>query len=139
MEFIESKKVKDLLNTYPPDAARKLLQVRQLIVDTAEETTGLTKLLETTKWGEPSYVAKHGSTIRMDWKAKTPTKYYLFFICSTELVNTFKIIYGDELQFEGNRAIILDLEEAVPVEILKKCISLALTYHKIKHLPLLGF
>lgn len=139
MEFIESKKVKDLLDTYPPDAARKLLQVRQLIVDTAEETTGLTKLLETTKWGEPSYVAKHGSTIRMDWKAKTPTKYYLFFICSTELVNTFKIIYGDELQFEGNRAIILDLEEAVPVEILKKCISLALTYHKIKHLPLLGF
>ena len=139
MEFIESKKVKDLLDTYPPDAARKLLQVRQLIVDTAEETTGLAKLLETTKWGEPSYVAKHGSTIRMDWKEKTPTKYYLFFICSTELVNTFKIIYGDELQFEGNRAIVLDLEEAVPVEILKKCISLALTYHKIKHLPLLGF
>ncbi|MFK7954336.1 MAG: DUF1801 domain-containing protein, partial [Ekhidna sp.] len=99
---------------------------------------GVSKLVETTKWGEPSYVCKNGSTIRMDWKEKNPEKYGLYFICSTELVSTFKIILGDELDFEGNRAVMLDLCEPIPEKALQKCISLALNYHKIKHLPLLG-
>lgn len=138
MEFVRSDKVDHLLESYPKTAKNKLTELRQLILDTAKEMEGIPKLLETTKWGEPSYVSKTGSTIRMDWKEKTPDKYYLFFICNTELVNTFRVIFGDELEFEGNRAIVLDLNEELPASALKRCISLALNYHKIKHLPLLG-
>ncbi|MEM6525740.1 MAG: DUF1801 domain-containing protein [Bacteroidota bacterium] len=138
MEFIKSTEVERLLDSYPIQAKDKLLQLRKLILDTAHETDGLEKLMETTKWGEPSYVTKTGSTIRMDWKEKAPDKFYLFFICSTELVNTFRIIFGDELQFEGNRAIVLNLKEDLPTSALKRCIQLALNYHKLKHLPLLG-
>ncbi len=138
MEFIESKAVSSLVANYPPGAKKKLSQLRKLILDTAKETKGVDKLVETTKWGEPSYLTKTGSTIRMDWKKKTPDKCYLYFICTTELVNTFRVIFGDELQFEGNRAIILDMKEQIPTSALKRCISLALTYQKVKHLHLLG-
>jgi len=138
MEFVKSEKVSKLLENYPRTAQAKLNQLRKLIVATAEETEGVDKLVETTKWGEPSYLTKTGSTIRMDWKAKTPDTYYLYFICSTQLVNTFRIIFGDELEFEGDRAIVLDLKEPMPSIALKRCITLALTYQKVKHLPLLG-
>lgn len=138
MEFIKSNEVDKLLETYPEEIKNRLEELRKLILTTAKETDGVEKLLETTKWGEPSYVSKTGSTLRMDWKRKTPDKYYLFFICTTELVNTFRLIFGDELQYEGNRAIVLELNEPIPEVALKRCISLALTYHKVKHLPLLG-
>mgnify|MGYP001796919881 FL=1 len=138
MEFIKSTAVEQLLDSYPIQAKYKLLQLKKLILDTADETVGLEKLMETTKWGEPSYVTKTGSTIRMDWKEKTPDKYYLFFICNTELVNTFKLIFGDELQYEGNRAIVLELKDPMPSSALKRCIALALQYHRVKHLPMLG-
>ncbi|MFT7239254.1 MAG: hypothetical protein ACI93L_003354 [Cyclobacteriaceae bacterium] len=108
------------------------------MMEVAEETDGLTKLLETAKWGEPSYLTKYGSTIRIDWKEKTPDKCYLFFICSTELVSTFKIIFGEDLDFEDNRAISPNLHEPIPIEATKRCLSLALNYKKIKYLPMLG-
>ncbi len=137
MEFITNKEVDQIISNYPERAQQRLNQLRELIIDTAEKDD-ITKLVETTKWGEPSYISKKGSTIRMDWKARNPDKYYLYFICSTELVSTFKIIFGDELRFEKNRAIELNLNEPIPVSALKRCLSLALNYHKVKHLPLLG-
>lgn len=136
--FVESEKVMQLLERYPPVACKKLMQLRQLIIETASEMEGVEQLLETTKWGEPSYVTRRGSTIRMDWKPKTPDIYYLYFICTTELVSTFRFIFGDELTFEGDRAIVLNLHEPLPSQALKRCISLALRYHRIKHLPMLG-
>lgn len=138
MEFVKSEEVSRLLKSYPPEATEKLKQLRQLIIDTARETEGVDQLLETTKWGEASYITRTGSTIRMDWKQKTPDKYYLYFICTTGLVSTFRFIFGEELMFEGNRAVVLDLKRPVPSPALRRCIALALIYHKVKHLPMLG-
>ncbi|MBV6645069.1 MAG: DUF1801 domain-containing protein [Cyclobacteriaceae bacterium] len=138
MDFDSTFELQDLIKNYPTKAQQKLAELRQLIIDTAKETKGVNKLLETTKWGEPSYVTKTGSTIRMDWKERVPDKYYLYFICTTQLVDTFRIIFGDELQFEGNRAIALDLDRPIPSDALKRCIVLALTYKKVKDLPMLG-
>lgn len=137
MEFIESSAVTSLIEGYPSKPKACLKELRKLIRDTAVSLE-VPKLLETTKWGEPSYVAKKGSTIRMDWKERSPNKVYLYFICSSELVSTFRYIFGDELVFEGNRAIELDLNSRLPKKKLSKCIELALTYHSVKHLPFLG-
>lgn len=38
----------------------------------------------------------------------------------------------------GNRAILFGIDEEIPEDALKTCIELALTYHSIKHFPLLG-
>jgi len=130
--------VKDVFDAYPPKVRPRLLHLRKLVFQVASETEGVIQLEETLKWGEPSYLTKYGSTLRMDWKAKTPDQYAMYFKCTSRLVPTFKKLYGDVFTFEGIRAIVFKLDEAVPDAELKHCITMALTYHKVKHLPLLG-
>ena len=40
--------------------------------------------------------------------------------------------------FEGNRVIVFGETEGLAVDEMKHCILLTLTYHRMKHLPLLG-
>lgn len=138
MDKINNPEVAKVFNHYPKRIRPKLLFLRQLVIETASETEGVDRLEESLKWGEPSYLTKCGSTIRMDWKKSKPDKYYLFFHCKTKLVRTFKERYRDKFKFEGNRAIVFHEDEDIPVEELKHCITLSLTYHRIKHLPALG-
>jgi len=138
LNLISNSKVATIFKSYPKQVKKQMLHLRKLVLETATETEGLEKLEETLKWGEPSYVTKHGSTIRMDWKEKNPEQYAVYFQCSSRLISTFKIIYKNDFQFEGNRAIVFNLKEKIPEKELKHCLLLALTYHKIKHLPLLG-
>ncbi|WP_438711867.1 DUF1801 domain-containing protein [Aquimarina muelleri] len=123
---------------YPESVLLQMQRLRELIIETASAIEGLTELEETLKWGEPSYLTKHGSTIRIDWKAKNPEQYAIYFQCTSSLIATFRILYNDIFTFEGGRAIIFKLKDKIPETEVKQCIQLALTYHKVKHLPLLG-
>lgn len=134
---IHNPAVADVFTQYPPDMRKKLLFLRTLILETAAEL-GIDELEETLKWGEPSYIAKQGSAIRMDWKARDQEHYALYFNCNTSLVKTFEALYGHLFCYDGNRAIVFTRMELIPVKQLKHCIGLALQYHRIKHLPLLG-
>lgn len=138
MELISNPSVKDVFDQYPKTVKPQLLKLRQLILQSASEIDGLHKLEETLKWGEPSYLTKFGSTIRMDWKKRNPDQFALYFKCTSKLVETFKTLYGNKFMFEGNRAIVFQLDDKIPEKELKHCIIMALTYHKVKHLPLLG-
>lgn len=135
---IENAEVSGVLARYPEHMRQKLLFLRQLILDTALETEGVGHLEETLKWGEPSYIAGRGSTIRIDRKRSNPHQYAMFFNCNTKLVDTFRELFGDRFNFEGNRAIVFDEHDEIPAAELKQCIAAALTYHSRKHLPLLG-
>ena len=138
MDKISNPEVAETFENYPASMRQKLMVLRQLILDTAKETEGVTKLEETLKWGEPSYLTKSGSTIRVDWKQSKPTQYAMYFHCKTKLVDTFKELYKDKFQFEGNRAIVFNESDKIPIVELKHCILLSLTYHSRKHLPMLG-
>lgn len=131
-------RVQPLFNSYSETVKEGLLYLRRLILETANEIEGIKELEETLKWGEPSYLTKNGSTIRIDWKEKNPDKMAMYFKCTSSLVPTFKALYKNKFEFEANRAILLKLNNNVPETELKHCISLALRYHKLKHLPLLG-
>jgi Domain of unknown function (DU1801) len=135
---IEKPEVAEVFNNYPGHIRQKLIFLRQLVLDTASERTGVGILEESLKWGEPSYLTKGGSTIRMDWKKSKPDRYALYFNCQTKLVGTFKEVFGDRLKFEGNRAIVFYQNDEIPIDEVKRCILLALTYHSRKHLPMLG-
>lgn len=138
MELISDPRVKPVFDSYPETVRGHLLHLRQLVLDTAAEIDGLNKLEETLKWGEPSYLTKHGSTLRIDWKKKNPGQYAIYFKCTSSLVPTFKILFDELFQFEGSRAIVFKLNSNPPEKEIKQCIKMALTYHRIKHLPLLG-
>lgn len=130
--------VKAVFNAYPESVRPKMLTLRKLVLETAETLETITELEETLKWGEPSYLTRIGSTIRMDWKAKTPHQVAMYFKCTSKLVTTFREVYEDTFSFEGTRAIVFQLDEEIPAKELTRCIAAGLTYHKVKHIPMLG-
>jgi len=141
MESLELKsdpRVADVYENYPKLVRPKIEYLRKLIIDTANDTGEISSITETLKWGEPSFLVNRGSTLRMDWKPKNPNQYAMYFKCTSKLVSTFKSVYGKTFNYENNRAIVFQLEDEVPVRELKECIRVTLTYHKVKHLPLLG-
>ncbi len=138
VDKIENTKVAAVFEQYPVKFQKKLLFLRQLILDTASQTDGVDSVEETLKWGEPSYITKTGSTIRIGWKKSNPSQYALYFNCKTILVETFREVYRDKFIFEGNRAIIFNEDDDIFVDELKQCISSSLTYHVRKHVPMLG-
>lgn len=137
MELITNPAVKAVFSKYPDSVQSKMLNLRRLVLEVGEEI-GLSSMEETLKWGEPSYLAKKGSTIRMDWKEKAPEQYAMYFKCTSKLVSSFQFAYNDVFSFAGTRAIVFKLDGKVPESELKKCIKAALTYHQVKNLPFLG-
>ena len=126
------------MNAYPAPIKKRMARLRQLVLEVAEELESVHELHETTKWEEPSFVTKKGSTLRMDWKEKTPDQYAVYFKCTSKLVESFKKVYGDTFKYEKNRAILFGVEEKIPARELKACIGATLQYHLVKTNPLLG-
>lgn len=134
----KDSRVEPKFQTYPKEIRPKLEYLRGLILEVAKEEDSIFELEETLKWGEPSYLVKKGSTVRINWKSKSPDQYAMYFKCTSKLVSTFREVYGDTFNYENNRAIIFDLNGKVPSKELKECIKLALTYHSVKNIPKLG-
>ena len=124
------------LNSFPQSARSVFQRVRSLIFEVAQSES-LGEVSETIKWNQLSYVTRKGSAIRVDWLIDAPEELRIYFHCQTSLVETFRELYG-EFSFEGNRVLVLALDEELPIEPLRACFSLALRYHRIKHLPMLG-
>ena len=116
----------------------KLEQLRSFVMAAVHGIDPDLKVAETLKWGQPAYAVQRGSPIRLGWSKKEPQGCAIFFHCQTSLVETFKTLYGDRLTYEGKRAVVFPGDEPVPEKIVSHCITLALTYHRVKHLPLLG-
>jgi hypothetical protein len=117
---------------YPADVRARLLWLRELILETAAATAGVGILEETLRWGEPSYLttqSKSGSLIRIHWKPSDSGHYRMYFHCQTNLVATFRALYPTQLTYDGNRSIALRRNEGAPLDVLRHCIALALTYH----------
>ena len=138
LQIKTSPEVARVFNNYPESIKDKIWALRELVIQTAKEIEEVRELEETLRWGEPSYITKLGSTIRMDWKPKSPDTYAIYFQCTSRLVETFRMLFKDRFEYEGKRAIVFGLQDEIPVEELTYCIKAALTYHKVKHLPTLG-
>lgn len=135
IEKFRNPEVFSLFESYPKDLKLKLLALREIIFEVAKKNKVVGELEETLKWGQPSYVtskSKSGSTIRIDKIKSKDYDYAMFFHCQTNLVDSFREMFRDELKFEGNRAILFKTKDKLATEKLKLCISMALTYHSDK-------
>ena len=86
MKPFKNPKVAEIFKSYPPNARRKLMALRELIFITAAAAEGVGEIEETLKWGEPAYITtktKSGSTIRLGWKPSNPGQYAMYFNCQT--------------------------------------------------------
>lgn len=132
---VVSGKVERVFRGYPAKLRAKLTVLRGLILKTAAKTEGVGVLEETLKWGQPSYLTaetKSGSTIRIDRVKASDERYAVYFHCQTGLVSTFRELYPETFAYEGNRAIVLDVNSKPDEKALAHCIALALTYHARK-------
>jgi hypothetical protein len=132
-----NSEVAAVFESYPEKIRSKLLFLRQLILDTAASIDSVGDIEETLKWGEPSYLTpqtKSGSTIRIAWKAAQADQYSMYFKCTANLVPAFKKKYPQEFNYGGDRSIDFNVNDEVPIKELKRCIALALTYHRNKKL-----
>lgn len=120
--------------TYSQPTRTSLTQVRALILDTARNVPKIGAIIETLKWGQPSYLpAKQrvGTTVRIDALKRGPSDFAVFFNCQTDLVSRFREMYGNTLSFEGNRALNFRNTDKIPSSELAHCVALALTYHAV--------
>lgn len=138
LKVITDLAAKEKFKKYPKDIRPKMNNLRKLIIDVSDSDVSIKEIEETLKWGEPSYITKNGSTLRIDWKEKNPDQYAMYFKCTSKLVPTFKEVFGDLFKYENTRAILFDLDDEIPEDELKICIALTLHYHKVKNLPRLG-
>lgn len=130
-------RVPEKFKSYPKPVRQKMQALRKIVIETAKEIDDIDSLEETLKWGEPSFLTTHGSTLRMDWKPKKPDQYAMYFKCTSRLVETFREVYPDTFSFDGKRAIVFQLDDDVPVKELKQCIEATLRYHHVKKHPTL--
>lgn len=125
----------DVLDTflnYTEASREKLLSLRQVIFDVAAKTKGVGELEETLKWRQISYltpITKSGTTIRIDTIDNNEQQIGIFVTCQTTLLETYRALYSDLLEFEGDRCVIFDMHNSAELEAVKRCIELALTYH----------
>jgi len=117
LEITSNPEVQIVFDNYPETVKEKMIMLRELILETAKEIDAINSI---------------------DWKTKTPNQYAMYFKCTSRLVETFKTTFLTTFQFEGNRAIIFQLNENIPIKELKICIKATLTYLQVKHLPTLG-
>jgi Domain of unknown function (DU1801) len=127
----DSDQVKRVFDVMPENVRVQMLELRELIFSVANSSKAIGRLEETLKWGEPAYITsetKSGSLVRLGWKPKEPDCIRVLFHCQTNLVETFRTLFTDDLVFEGNRAIVLRVGKPIPTSSLRFCIDAALTY-----------
>ena len=92
MRRFSDPKVASLFKAYPPAARARLMALRDLVLDTAAKTTGVGRLTETLKWGQPSYLTEEtgsGTTVRID-RLKSDDGYAIYYHCQSGLVGQFR-------------------------------------------------
>ncbi|WP_306147182.1 MULTISPECIES: DUF1801 domain-containing protein [unclassified Roseibium] len=126
--------VLSVIEREPPDIREGLMELRRLILETAAETDGSGKVVETLKWGQPSYLTekpKSGTTIRIAKDGSELGDIALYVSCNTSLVSEWRGLFPD-LIFGGDRSLHLSLAKPLPLPELRQMIRMALTYHSRK-------
>lgn len=123
------------LSRHPEIVQERLLDIRHMIFTVAADIGDVGPLTETLKWGEPAYlteVSRSGTTIRLGATREAPQDSALLFNCKTSLIDMFRTAFPDEFKFDGNRALVIPANRAVPGKPLLFCLTAALTYHRRK-------
>ena len=122
-----------VFSTFPTIVRTRLLEVRELIFETAAAIESVGPLTETLKWGEPAYLTQatgSGSTIRLGWFRSSERACAVLFNCRTTLIDDFRSQFPDAFAYEKNRAILLEASKPLPEAPLSTCLGMALTYHR---------
>lgn len=114
---------------FPDEVREALLDLRSLILEVAAEDERIGMIEESLKWGQPAYRPKRGrigTTLRLD--AKGEDRCALYYHCQSNLGDQYQALYGDKLVLD-RRSITIPLAELPDRDVIRHCVSMALTYH----------
>lgn len=138
MEFKKASNVELVTAQYPDHIQSRFDEFKSMVHSVAEGIDDIKWIEESIKWNEPTFKSNIGSPFRFGWSSKASDQFGLYFICTTTLVETYKKLYPDFFNFDGNRGLIFQSNDPFPKEPLLHCIELALRYKKVRDYPLLG-
>lgn len=115
----------------PAAPQARLYHMRGLIF-AAAAATGTAPLRETLKWGQPAYLPdrRAGTTVRLNWSAKSPEHCEMLVHCQTSLVAQWRQLYPNIFSYDGSRAVLLPTTGAFADAALQQMAAMALTYHR---------
>lgn len=111
-------------------ARKRLLDLREMIFEAAEQMPRVGRVEETLKWGQPAYLTpetKAGSTLRLGVPRQGGVA--IFAHCQTTIISDFRHLFPRAFSYDGNRAVLLDVEGGLDINRLRFLIAMALTYH----------
>lgn len=121
-----------VITNWPQNAKHGFDHLRRIILQTADQIENIT-IVETLKWGEPSWLPDRpriGSTLRAAWKPERPDHLSLFVNCSTTIAATMQEIYPNAFFYERNRALHFSLNMAAPEAAIAHCAAITFIYHR---------
>ncbi|MCL6284687.1 DUF1801 domain-containing protein [Ruegeria sp. 2012CJ41-6] len=127
MTPFQSPKVEDAFAAFPPSAQEGLLRLREMIFDTAAALPEPAMLSEELKWGQPAYLTRKGTTIRLGIPKQA--HFGMFVHCQTRLIPEFSQTFPGIDRIEGTRAVLFDDANEISTERHGWLIARALTYH----------
>lgn len=116
---------------WPAPAQSCFAEIRDLVLDATAKCSAA-PLLETLKWGEPSWLPTRphvGSTLRVAWKSQRPKHIGLFVNCRTTLAEDIRTVWPDSFEYEKARALWLPLDAPLPRDAVAHAALMTLTYH----------
>ncbi|MFW2513849.1 hypothetical protein ACNI3K_08745 [Demequina sp. SO4-13] len=117
---------------YPRPVSDRIVELRGLVWEVAAAEPAIGRVIETLKWGQPSYLPaqpRTGTTVRID-RIGPGADVGVFTHCQTSLVEEFRAAHGDLLEHDGTRALVVPAEGPYPARELREHIRSALLYHR---------
>lgn len=127
---IDDISVAEAYAAFPTTERAALLELRKLILTTAQDTDGVGPVQETLKWGQPAYLTpetRSGTTLRLG--APDAGHVAICAHCQTTVISEFADHFRGVGAVEGRRAVHFKADDPLPVEALRLMIRHALTYH----------
>lgn len=97
------------LADHTPQVQQGLLRLRALIFDVADQTNGVGQIVESLKWGQPSYATVNpvsGTPLRIGVPKSGGIALYAH--CQTTVISQARDVMSGIFTFDGNRAVLLE-------------------------------
>ncbi|WP_439122383.1 DUF1801 domain-containing protein [Marivita sp.] len=115
-----------VFEAYPDQARNVLYDLREMVFGIASSIPEAGPVMETLKWGQPSYAVTTGTPVRLGVsKAGEPA---VFVHCQTRVISDARALFDQGLCFEGNRAISFPSGCPIPETAVRHVLYTALSY-----------
>lgn len=130
MDNLLDDPVKAAYAAFPAPQRALADMLRDLVLEVARETPGVGEIVETLKWGQPTFQTvrpKSGTPLRIGMTKDGGVGLYVH--CTTTVIRDYAATFPDSDRIDGNRGVLFKTKDDIAPDRLRLLIRHALTYH----------